>query len=162
MVTYVDLLVNYCITYFVWDGRLSEQHSGRFRSGREIHYVNWSSVTGVLNVLRSVETVVMLYQFAWHSILQYLYLHIFFIHSFGCAIGSGYLQSLFGAEIFIDFVSFPLQLQEELLLMSCVKHISLWIFLYVQLFSMSFDHMYASLCCSGFFLQRDSHLHWSC
>jgi len=64
-----------------------------------------------------------------------LYLYIFFIHYFGHAVGSGYLQSLFGAEIFIDFVSFPLHLQEELLHMSCVTYISLWIFLYVQLSS---------------------------
>jgi len=90
-------------------------------------------VTDVLNVVQSVETVVVLPHLAWHSILYYLHLDIFFIHYFGCAVGSGYMQSLFGAGIFIDFVSFPLQLQEELLPMSCVTHISLWIFLYVQL-----------------------------
>jgi len=91
-------------------------------------------------------------QLAWHSILEGLYLYVFFIHYFGCAVSSGHLQSFFRAEIFIEFVSFPLHLREELLSMSCVTHISLQIFLYVQL-SSCLVIIYASLYCSGFVLQ---------
>jgi hypothetical protein len=66
---------------------------------------------------------------------RHMSLHIFYSLLWVCCEFWSSAVLVWGAEILIDFVSFPLYLQEELLSMSRVIHISLWIFLYVQLSS---------------------------
>ena len=161
MVTYVDLLVNYCIMYFVWDGRL-------LAAFLKIQVLQVFTLCWLVKCYWCFKCFMIFWNcgnalpigMAPHPIIL-ISSHIFYPLLWVCC------QFLLSAVLVWGWnfhwlcmlsITFAGRIASYVM---CDTYFTLNLPVCAT-FNISCDHMYASLCCSGYVLQPDSHLHWSC